>query len=251
INKNKIKIMILSAVSLLLIITTGCAHSENSSSNSDNDGSVTLTLKTNSPDLKDYVIPAFEEKHPNIKIEADVITSEYTKALQAMITGGEVSDMFTSHNALPTYKLHEMGLLHELDDVLEDRKDEFVTGSWVPGATMMDGHIVALPTAQPGSDGAVMYYNKNVLSEAGLSEEDVPKSWDELIEVSKKIMDKTDAYGTYVEINNWTSGLIIRQMATAITPEVSTDWINHHEGRYSYNNAGNVETIEFFKRLFD
>ncbi|NGP45551.1 sugar ABC transporter substrate-binding protein [Bacillaceae bacterium SIJ1] len=243
-------------MSIVLIAAAGCANPDPGSSSSEGgeEGTVTLNVFSRWNEynslLEDELIPEFEEQNPNIKIQLDTSVHEYPKALQAAVQGENLPDIFASHPSLPTHQLHELGVLHELDDVIGDRKDDFEEGMWTPGGTTMDGKIYAMPVFSNKKDAILMYYNKQLLEEAGLTEEDVPTSWDELVEVSKTIQENTEAHGTYLELNNWTIGSVVTQMATAITPEVSGT-INYHTGEYNHNTPGVVESIEFIKKLVD
>lgn len=256
------KLLITVAMSLLLIVITACADPEPNSdsdtqtkSDSSEDNSVTISVisrwaQTNDL-LEDQLVPEFEEENPDIKVNLITTPGEdYPKALQASIQSEDLPDIIASHPSMPVYKLKELDLLRDLDDLIGDRKNDYEEGMWTEGGAMVDGKIYALPLYTNTSDSVMMYYNKALLEEAGLTEEDLPKTWDELISVSEIIMDKTDAHGTYLELNNWAMDLFIKQMASAITPEVSGEQ-NYHTGSYDYNTEGNIESIKFIEELID
>lgn len=54
-----------------------------------------------------------------------------------------------------------------------------------------DGKLYGLPS---NTNSIAMYYNKTMFQDAGLTDADVPTTWDELYEVSKKLK-KDDVYG--------------------------------------------------------
>lgn len=95
-----------------------------------------------------------------------------------------------------------------------------------------------------------MFYNKEILEEAGLSEDDVPETWDELMDVSEQIQDETEASGTYLNINNYVIGEIVQQMGSAISPEVELEE-EHQTGQVKYGSDGVIESAEFIKELVD
>ncbi|MBM7583477.1 ABC-type glycerol-3-phosphate transport system substrate-binding protein [Bacillus pakistanensis] len=244
-------LMVLSMIGALFL--SGC-QSENSGGSKDQVTlDVTVRWVTAADIIENEIVPAFEKENPDINIEIQKsFNTSYTQSLQAAVNGGNLPDIFASHPSLPVNKLYDLGVLHKLDDVIGDRKDEFEEGTWTKGSTVMeDGSIYAFPLMTGHKDSFVMYYNKDVLKQAGLSEEDVPKSWEELLKVSKEITEKTDAYGVVVGMKTpWVAEGALTQMASAITPEVMPAiYYDPKNGEYYYHTKGTIQSIEFFKKM--
>lgn len=262
--KKYFRSLFLIVMSLCLIIMAGCANSGSESSNSSNEENgdeVTITFMSRWPPfnklLTEKLIPEFEDSHPNINVKQLSFSSHgnYVKALQSAVNGNNLPDFFSNHPKMPTYQLQELGVLHKLNDIIGDRKNEFEDGMWTPSSTTMNGDTYAFPIFSNKKDTMLMFYNKKVLKEAGLTKDDIPKTWDELVNVSKKIKKNTDAYGTYLELNYWTLKFLVGEMASTISPEVAysvdTKNFNYHTGKYNYNSKGTIETIKFLKSLVD
>lgn len=242
-------------IGILIFIVAGCADAESSSE----DGKVTLTITdrwfADNDDFKDELFEEFEEEHPDIKIERDEIVDgeDYKKAIQAAVNGENLPDLFATIPELPTYKLEELGVLHEMNDVIEESdydKEDFEEGMWTEGGTTINDDIYALPIYTNKKDSILMFYNKEILEEAGLSEDDVPESWDELMDVSEQIQDETEASSTFLNVNNYVIGDIVQQMGSAITPEIDADE-ERQTGEVKYGSDGVIESAEFIEKLID
>jgi raffinose/stachyose/melibiose transport system substrate-binding protein len=252
-------------VMMLGLLLTGCSDSPTNSKSESDDGSsatedqVTLEFWYRWPESQKAVeetIAAFEKENPNIKIQMQTSSgNQYTAQLQTAITGGDLPDIFPGSGAVPMHQLHSLGILHPLDDIIGDRRDEFYEGTWTEGFTTMDGKIYTLPHFTPRRFATVMYYNKDVFEKAGLTEDDVPKSWSELTEISETIYEKTngESYGLIIGLKtNWLMERLVSTMSSAIKPEVvPNDGFNLQTGQYEFNSPGVVQTMEFLKQLQD
>ena len=220
---------------------------------------VTITMWMRWPefaDLNKQIIAKFEEKYPNIRVEnTEVSSSNYLAQLQAAVTGEELPDVFAMHSSLKLYQLHELGAVHAINDVIGDRKNDFEPGMWSKGMSMMGDDIYAFPITTNHRDAYVMYSNLDVLKRAGLSEQDVPRSWDDLLKTGKLVEEKTggQSYGVLFGMGeSWFVNNLIAQMGSAISPEILPD--SHMDpltGKYLYESQGYVETIEYIKKLSD
>ncbi|HZG83411.1 sugar ABC transporter substrate-binding protein [Paenibacillus sp.] len=204
-------------------------------------------------------IAEFQTAYPHITVKYTVVpAAQYIAQMQAAISGNDLPDLFAYHPNLPASQLVQMDLLHPISDVVEGKRDAFYEGTWSEGYTTMNGEAYTLPVFNAMRPSWLMYYNKAVLEKAGLTEADVPKSWDQLYEFSKKVKEATngEAYGLVVGVKALSFlPFAIQQMATSVSPEVSTDSLgypfNYKTGKYEYNAAGIVEALELFKKLQD
>jgi len=202
-------------------------------------------------------IAEFQQEYPNITVKyTNVPAAQYVAQVQAAISGNTLPDIFGYNPALPTTQLSKLGVIRPINDVLtDDEKKEYYDGTWSQGYTQVNGDTYGFPLFNPMRPSMVMYYNKAALKEAGLSEADIPKTWDDLYEFSKKVKENTGGkiYGLVVGVKtqSFLSG-VIAQMATAITPEVSpADGFNYRTGKYEFNAPGIVQGLELFKKLQD
>ncbi|RSK26816.1 ABC transporter substrate-binding protein [Bacillus sp. HMF5848] len=134
-------------------------------------------------------IAAFEESHPNIKVNYEVISDQYMDVIQTRLIGGEAPDVFYL-DAFEAPKLIATGVLEPLDSYVTEEFD-------------VDDFEKPLLDAFKGEDGnfygfpkdfstLALFYNKTMFEEAGV---EVPKTWDELREVSKVLTKGEDVFG--------------------------------------------------------
>ncbi|WP_137936479.1 extracellular solute-binding protein [Chitinivorax sp. B] len=139
-------------------------------------------------------IPLWKKKYP--KIDIKVVSLSYADHHNAMTTA-----LATGAN-LPDVMAVDMGFIGKFAESggLEDLskapynglqlKDKLARFS-IPLAMSGTGALSAMPTdIGPGA----LFYRKDLLDKAGVSEEDLTKSWESFIEVGKKIKASTGAY---------------------------------------------------------
>lgn len=148
-----------------------------------NDGKTTLTMFTwdNDQVMKPY-IEAFEAKYPDIKVDQSSAPANGDKAqiLNTRITGGQAPDVFYFGNAKND--------LHVAQDLVLDITDEpFVEkmGDGSRAYMSKDGRVYGV-TSTAWESGIV--YNKEMLAKVGADE--IPETWDEFIDLCKKIKDE-------------------------------------------------------------
>lgn len=105
---------------------------------------------------------------------------DYNAALALQLESGTGPDLFYSRSYEPGAQLFEKGYAEDLSD-LESLKN-FSDSSLDPWRTA-DKKQFAMPLAAVSH---AVYYNKNIFKNLGLA---VPKTWEELLQVSKRIKD--------------------------------------------------------------
>jgi len=255
--KSKSVKIFLTALLLLSFALAGCGKKEESAANSSNSNKVTITFWNRYPELNkpfEKYIANFEQANPDIHVKLVNVSVEAAPAqYQAAISDNSLPDLFTTVTSVSLKKLVDLNRVHELDEVLTpDVKNQFVDGSWTANATTLNNKTYVLPLYSPNHATYVLYYNKDVLKQYGLTEKDVPKTWDDMIKVGKKIYKKSGGqiYGLMASNDNWALTNIVNQLATTITPEVPQD-MNYQTGKPTFNSQGDIETIQYLKKLVD
>lgn len=178
-------------------ILTGCSSKDASSESKDkNKGSkekveITLAGWGASPDetkLLDEVLADFEVKYPNIKVKHEVIADQYMDVMKTRLVGGEGADVFYL-DAFEAPALIETGVLEPLDKYVDKNFDKGDFEKPLIKAFQKDGKTYGFPK---GYSTLALFYNKKMLSDAGV---EVPKTWDELREASKKLTKGKQVYG--------------------------------------------------------
>lgn len=212
------------------------------------EGPVTITFwhaynEVEMEKLENDVIPAFEEAHPDVTVEAvNVPYDEFRRKLLTSIAGGTAPDLIRS-DIIWVPELADMGALVALDELMPDF-DEYASAVF-PGplaTNFLGGHYYGLPL---DTNTRVLVYNKAMFEEAGI--EAPPATMEEFVEACEKIKGLgDDAYcfadgGTYAwAVNPW-----IWSFGGAITDEeitTATGYLNGEETQAAY---------EYLKMLVD
>ncbi|GIN84901.1 ABC transporter substrate-binding protein [Heyndrickxia sporothermodurans] len=177
-------------------ILAGCsndASSDKKDNKTSGDKKVEITLAGwgSSPeetDLLEQVLKDFESKHPNIKVKHEVIADQYMDVIKTRLIGGEGPDVFYL-DAVEAPALIDTGVVEPLNEYVKDDFDVEDFEKPLIDAFKKDGKYYGFPK---GYSTLALFYNKKMLKEAGV---EVPKTWDELREASKKLTKGNKVYG--------------------------------------------------------
>lgn len=175
--KKKAGTIVLAGV-LASSLLAGCGAKEASSGASAGEEKVTLRWLQNQVEYTDQVknmAKAYEEEHPNVTIEVEVIGDDYYDILKTKASSGDMPDVFMTagYNEIVTYR-----------EYIADLSDQPFVENIVDGAkecASLDGKIVGLPV-QMSANGIV--YNKDIFEEYNL---EIPTTFTELEEVCKEL----------------------------------------------------------------
>ncbi|MET4633929.1 ABC transporter substrate-binding protein [Kaistia defluvii] len=183
---------------------------------------VTLTIESwrndDLPIWQEKLIPAFEAKHPGIKLNfAPSAPTEYDAALGAKLDAGSAGDIITCRPFDKSLALFQKGQLASLNDVAGmDKFSSVAKSAWITD----DGKdTFCVPVA------AVIHgfiYNKEAFDKLGIS---VPQTEDEFFAALEKI--KAD--GTYIPLAMGTKDLW--EAATMGYQNIGPNYWKGEEGR--------------------
>ncbi len=129
----------------------------------------------------EHAVKTFEEE-TGIKIE--LISEAYDNMhnkIMTMVAGGSQLDIISLDTVWPA-EFADSDLILPLDDYIEDDfSEQFVDIAWEQ--LRFDGKQYGIPT---GNDAKWLFYNKEKLKKAGY--EEPPKTWEELGEMSQKMV---------------------------------------------------------------
>lgn len=130
----------------------------------------------------------FMQRHPEIKIEYTMMSGDQmTQTLTTAIKSGDAPDLFALPSGVKLSTAVSEGWYQSMSPYLtRDFIDSFETGSLNEGVTTFDGEIYALPEAA-NIVNSLMFYNKDILAEAGLDPENPPETWSDFTDACKKI----------------------------------------------------------------
>lgn len=145
-----------------------------------NDGKdITVELwEWSSDDLFQKVIDGYTAIHPNVKIKlVNNPWDDYWTKLPLALDSENGPAIFNVHNS---YHENLINYMAPLDIPLEQLKADFNGVD----AHVIDGKVYYIDY---GIMTGSVYYNKDMWKAAGLTEDDIPKTWDELRKVAKKL----------------------------------------------------------------
>jgi len=176
-------------------LLAGCSGGEESTGEKKDGGEkVEITLagwggNPSEQKLLQQTLDDFEAKHPNIDVKLEVISEQYMDVIKTRLIGGEGPDVFYL-DAFEAPALIETGVLEPLDEYVTEEFDlDDFEKPLLDAFKGEDGKIYGFPK---DFSTLVLFYNKKMLSEAGV---EVPKTWDELREAAKKLTKGTEVYG--------------------------------------------------------
>ena len=227
---------------------TGCAGGADAA-----DGS-TLTFMFRGGDAEKAAytdaIEAFEQAHEGVDVKIIMTTAdEYATKLKAAIAGKQVPDVFyVDPGSVQSFV--GSGIIADITDAVESSDAIDLDNVWpygldsyrFDGTTQGTGAIYALPKdIGPFSFG----YNKTMFEAAGipLPDPDVPYTWDEFIEVSKKLTADTDGDG---KLDQWGTGLNVTWNLQPFVWSNGGDWLNEDRTKVTVNEPEFVEALQYF-----
>lgn len=173
-------------------LLAGCGSSTSGdTSNGDEKTVVELSGWGGNPSEKkllEQTIAEFEAQNPDIDVKLDIIADQYMDVMKTRLIGGEAADVFYL-DSYDAPSLINTGVLEPLDKYVTEEFDVADFEKPMLEAFQKDGVTYGFPKDY---STLVLFYNKKMLAEANV---EVPKTWDELREASKKLTKGTEVYG--------------------------------------------------------
>lgn len=199
-NSKKKTIIIVAGILLVVILTTAILLITRKDKPSNNSGNIIgqeIRLSYwglwEPPEVMEPIIKEFEDQNPNVKIDYSMSTfTEYESRLYTRLEQGATAsepapDIFRIHNTwVPKYYKYLAPLPESI--MTSDEYSEIFYPTAKEDFTGKDGKIYAIPWE---IDGLVVYYNKQLLSEVGVSKP--PEDWDSFFELARELTIKDSA----------------------------------------------------------
>ncbi len=195
-------------------------------------------------ELERAIIAKFEEAHPGIKIEMTAIaSSDYWTKMAAMAASKQLPDVF----AMSSGFVEEFALQGALMELTSYAEKDFKKGDYFWGimdkSFDVEGKIYAIPFAWVGS---VLYYNKTLFDEAGLTYPDWGWTWDDFVTAAKALTKDTDGDG---KTDVWGTAIFGRySVHDGWLYQNNADYLDPAQRRFMKTDAL-VETITFLNDL--
>ncbi len=196
------------------------------------------TWGENDPTLK--MAEAYEEIYPNVEIK-EVIQpwDDFWTKLPLSIKGKNGPAVFNIHNSQ-----HDliMPYLEAYDIPVEDLQADF---------NSVDPHIIDGNVYYTDSviNTGNIYYNKKLWEEAGLTDKDIPKTWEQFREVAKKLT-KTDG-DKIVQAGFNYNGETYNALYQGMNYQKGELLFSKDGKVANYNNSVTIENTQFFVDLYE
>ncbi|GMQ57411.1 extracellular solute-binding protein [Vallitalea sediminicola] len=185
---------------------------------------------------------SYSEIHDNVNIKVVVQPwSDYWTKLPLALNAGNGPDIYRAHPAFinnlkeKTYELPED--IFPMDQLKADFHDV--------EKIKVDGKLYSIPLGALFGGG--IYYNRDMWADAGLSDSDIPKTWDEFIEVGKKLTNKDDKgnitqYGFSIDH-------AFENMIIALNLQKGKSIFKEDQYTWDFDNETTYENIDLLKSL--
>jgi multiple sugar transport system substrate-binding protein len=165
----------IAATAVAAVALAGCSGSSNGT---DTSQKVTLTFRTwdtNAAAAYKEAFAAYHKDNPNVTVTVDVVPwANYFTKLRTDIAGGSADDLFWINNS--SYSGYASnGSLVNIDKLYGSDAASAKKG-WAPGVVAQftqGGSLWGIPQTSDG--GTALYYNKDLLTAAGLTPSDISK----------------------------------------------------------------------------
>lgn len=233
-------------IALASAALTGCSSGAAAGGDSD-----TLTFMFRGSDAeKAAYTAAIEqfEKDNDVTVKIIMTTAdEYSTKLKAAITGKQIPDVFyVDPGSVQAYV--KSGIIKDITTEVEASVDldnvwQYGVDSYrFDGSLMGQGPIYAMPKdVGPFSFG----YNRTMFEAAGipLPSADDPYTWDEFIDVAKKLTLDTDGDGV---LDQWGTGLNVQWNLQSFVWSNGGDWLNEDRTEVTVDSPEFAEALQFF-----
>jgi len=200
--------------------------------------------------LVDKLVQEFEAENPGITVKA-IYSGNYsdtmTKAMTAL-KGGKPPHLSVILST-EIFTLIDNDAIVSYDDLVTSPQEKQWLESFYPALmenSRTGGKTWAIPFQR---STIVMYYNKDAFRKAGLDPEAPPATWDELVEMGKKLVVKNDngkvtQWGIEIPSTGypyWMFGALSRQNGEVLMNDSGTETY--------FNKPGVVQALDFWKDL--
>lgn len=192
--------------------------------------------------LKIKYMEEYEKLNPDVKFETQVISWEdYWTRLMSGVAGGDVPDIAQFHNSqTQAFLNHLEAFPADLFDY--DRYREEVIN--FEAAYLFDGAFYFYPV---GIMSGLIFYNTDYWAEAGLTEADIPTTWEEFRALAKKLT-KYDEAGD-IQVAGFVPNGILGVFWLDLHYQLGGKLYGEGAKTVAWNNEAGIKALEFIEQL--
>lgn len=214
-----------------------------------------MTWSENLVELYEDATQEFAREYPNIELEFITMPeNEYYEARSLLFESGQAPDIFyQSGGGSVLSDFLEKGWirpLHPDGTVPQEWTERWPDGYFVPGINVYDNEIYSFhhDSVKIGGWG-LMFYNKEILAEAGLDPEHPPETWSELKDACRTISNQSVSAGIAIPLDPPGD---IRRLWTAIAGSIMTDSsFDYQQGRFCIDDERMLAVYEYIRGFYD
>lgn len=252
-SRKLLSVIITAAVTATIFVGCGSSKSKEGAVTADGKKEVTWMCYGQPQETQVYekVIEKFEEKYPDVKVKLVSITQDqYGQKIQAAMASNTMADVVYMGpgdvkawvNSGKMLNLDEYLSKAESDGILnlDDIWDLGLNKYRYNGEKIGQGSLYALPKdIGPFGFG----YNKTLFEEKGipLPDPQVPYTWDEFINVCKKLTNDTGS-----DDSTWGTGLNVNWSLAPFVFSNGADWLSEDGTKVTVTDPKFVEALQFF-----
>jgi raffinose/stachyose/melibiose transport system substrate-binding protein len=243
-------ISIMSMVLVLLLPLAACSSTSSSNDSTSNKDVVEIDFFHRWPNeprksFYDRKIAEYMKAHPNVKINVDsVLNDSYKEKIRVLVSSDKLPDVFTSWSDSFALNLVSSDRIMPLDDILAEDPEwagKFIESQF--NGFTFDDVTYGVPFT---IDGKAFFYNKEVFAEHGI---EVPQTYDEFIEVLKKLKDA--GYESPLVEGLTNAWAISHYMGTifqrVLDPGVTA--VDYQDTTGEFTDPGYIQGLEVFEEL--
>lgn len=172
-----------------------------------------------------------------------VPTSNYLSGdkLATQFASGDGPDIFIVSSAL-YLEYYNAGVMLDLTPYLSKEAIADFEAGGVMGARMNDGKIYGLPLE---SEPLLMFFGHEAFEKAGLSEGDIPETWDQLLDVA----DKLTGAGRYGQLWETTPGALQNFEWAPFMWQGGSDAVVN--GKAAFDSKGTIDALNFWQESIE
>ncbi|OQY51804.1 MAG: ABC transporter substrate-binding protein [Desulfobacteraceae bacterium 4572_89] len=200
--------------------------------------------------LVDKLVMEFEAENPDISVKA-IYSGNYSDTMTKAMTslkGGNPPHLSVILST-EIFTLMDNDAILAFDDLVTTPDEKQWLGKFYPALmenSRTGGKTWSIPFQR---STIVMYYNKDAFRKAGLDPDKPPATWDELMEMGKKLVIKDDAgkvtqWGLEIPSTGypyWMFGALSKQNSEVLMNDAGTETY--------FDNPGVVQALDFWKNL--
>lgn len=231
----------------------GNQSNQGGTSNQGNKGNtekITITFQNIYPDPTDPkyqmlrdIVSEYEAANQNIKIELDSLNTDQQKLkLKTQAASKEVPDITIVNPAAQMQPFVDADLFAPLNEMVEKNglKGTFQEG--ILDYYTFDGNLYALPD---GNNIAIVYYNKELFQQAGVT---VPQTFEEMVEAVKKLKAAGITPIAIGEKDTWTGSFLF--MNILLRTNQGPGFLNAVlDGSKTFEDPAFTEAVDAFQTL--